>query len=206
MKEKKIVSHASIWIILTIFTITFLLLIVIIFFRHSYVLTNEEVIEKIKDIPIYKSEIEYIIKNSKNEYSENVRLLYYKKLGLRIEFQEDRVKVYKNGYISIEEKENKYEVDEGIDEVYPLASINNILSNEILTIEEGKTEWGDKSYLKVTVKLPFENQHMDYAFIYLDKENQVPVMTQIYDIKDEERIRIIYRSFEKLKKLDENLF
>lgn len=206
MKEKKLVSHVSRWIILTLFTIPFLLLIVIIFFRHSYVLTNEEVIEKIKDIPIYKSEIEYIIKNSKNEYSENVRLLYYKKLGLRIEFQEDRVKVYKNGYISIEEKENKYEVDEGIDEVYPLASINNILSNEILTIEEGKTEWGDKSYLKVTVKLPFENQHMDYAFIYLDKENQIPVMTQIYDVKDEERIRITYRSFEKLKELDKNLF
>lgn len=206
MKEKKIVSHASKWIILTLFTILLLLSIVIIFFRHSYVLTNEEVIEKIKDIPIYKSKIEYIIKNSKNEYSENVRLLYYKKLGLRIEFEEGRVKVYKNGYISIEEKENKYEVDEGIDEVYPLASINNILLNEILTIEEGEEEWGDKSYLKVIVKLPFENQHMDYAFIYLDKENQVPVMTQIYDVKDEERIRITYRSFEKLKELDKNLF
>ena len=140
MKEKKIVSHTSKWIILTLFTILFSLSIVIIFFRHSYVLTNEEVIEKIKDIPIYKSKIEYIIKNSKNEYSENVRLLYYKKLGLRIEFEEGRVKVYKNGYISIEEKENKYEVDEGIDEVYPLASINNILSNEILTIEEGEEE------------------------------------------------------------------
>lgn len=47
---------------------------------------------------------------------------------------------------------------------------------------------------------------MDYAFIYLDKENQVPVMTQIYDVKDEERIRITYRSFEKLKELDKNLF
>lgn len=46
MKEKKIVSHASKWIILTLFTILILLSIVIIFFRHSYVLTNEEVIEK----------------------------------------------------------------------------------------------------------------------------------------------------------------
>ena len=207
MKEpKKRNSHISIWIILSAFTITFFIIILVISFRHSYVLTNEEVVERIKNIPIYKSEIEYTIKNSKNEYSEDINLLYYKKLGLRIEFEQGRVKIYKDGYISVKEKENKYEVDEGIDRVYPLASINNILSNNVLTIEEGQEEWGDKVYIKVIVKLPFENEHMDYAYIFLDKENQIPVVTQIYDVKDKERIRITYKNFEKLKEVDKNLF
>ena len=97
-------------------------------------------------------------------------------------------------------------MDEGIDRVYPLASINNILSNNVLTIEEGQEEWGDKVYIKVIVKLPFENEHMDYAYIFLDKENQIPVVTQIYDVKDKERIRITYKNFEKLKEVDKNLF
>ena len=205
-EEKKRISHISTWIILTLITIPILILVIIIFFRHSYVLTNEEVVKKIKNIPMYKSEIEYTVNNSRSEYSENIRLLYYKNIGLRIEFEKDRVKVYKNGQIFIEESGNEYEANKGVDEVYPLADINNILSNEILTIEEGKDEWGDKIYIKVIVKLPFENQHMEYACIFLDKENQIPLMTQIYDVKDNERIRITYKTFKKLKKLDENLF
>ena len=205
-EEKKRISHINIWIILTLFTIPILILITIIFFRHSYVLTNKEVVERIKNTRMYKSEIEYTVKNSRSEYSENIRLLYYKNMGLRIEFEKDRVKVYKNGQIFVEENGNKYEADKGVDEVYPLADINNILSNEVLTIEEGKEEWGDKIYIKLIVKLPFENEHMDYACIFLDKENQIPLMTQIYDVKDNERIRITYKTFKKLKKLDKNLF
>lgn len=205
-EEKKRISHINIWIILTLFTIPILILIIIIFFRHSYVLTNKEVVERIKNTRMYKSEIEYTVKNSRSEYSENIRLLYYKNMGLRIEFEKDRVKVYKNGQIFVEENGNKYEADKGVDEVYPLADINNILSNEVLTIEEGKEEWGDKIYIKLIVKLPFENEHMDYACIFLDKENQIPLMTQIYDVKDNERIRITYKTFKKLKKLDKNLF
>lgn len=205
-EEKKRISHISIWIILTLLTIPILILVIIIFFRHSYVLTNEEVVERIKNTPMYKSEIEYIVKNSRSEYSENIRLLYYKNMGLRIEFEKDRVKVYKNGQIFVEENGNKYEANKGVDEVYPLADVNNILSNEVLTIEEGKEEWGDKIYIKVIVKLPFENEHMEYACIFLDKENQIPLMTQIYDVKDNERIRITYKTFKKLKKLDKNLF
>ena len=205
-EEKKRISHINIWIILTLFTIPILILIIIIFFRHSYVLTNKEVVERIKNTRMYKSEIEYTIKNSRSEYSENIRLLYYKNMGLRIEFEKDRVKVYKNGQIFVEENGNKYEANKGVDEVYPLADINNILSNEVLTIEEGKEEWGDKIYIKLIVKLPFENEHMDYACIFLDKENQIPLMTQIYDVKDNERIRITYKTFKKLKKLDKNLF
>ena len=205
-EEKKRISHISIWIILTLITIPILILVIIIFFRHSYVLTNKEVVERIKNTRMYKSEIEYTVKNSRSEYSENIRLLYYKNMGLRIEFEKDRVKVYKNGQIFIEESGNEYEANKGVDEVYPLADINNILSNEILTIEEGKEEWGDKIYIKLIVKLPFENEHMDYACIFLDKENQIPLMTQIYDVKDNERIRITYKTFKKLKKLDENLF
>ena len=205
-EEKKRISHINIWIILTLFTIPILILIIIIFFRHSYVLTNKEVVERIKNTRMYKSEIEYTVKNSRSEYSENIRLLYYKNMGLRIEFEKDRVKVYKNGQIFVEENGNKYEANKGVDEVYPLADINNILSNEVLTIEEGKEEWGDKIYIKLIVKLPFENEHMDYACIFLDKENQIPLMTQIYDVKDNERIRITYKTFKKLKKLDKNLF
>ena len=205
-EEKKRISHISIWIILTLFTIPILILMIIIFFRHSYVLTNEEVVKKIKNIPMYKSEIEYIVKNSRNEYSENIRLLYHKNMGLRIEFEEDRVKVYKNGQIFIEENGNEYEANKGVDEVYPLADIHNILSNEVSAIEEGKEEWGDKIYIKVIVKLPFENEHMKYACIFLGKENQIPLMTQIYDVKNNERIRITYKTFKKLKKIDKNLF
>ena len=52
--------------------------------------------------------------------------------GARIEFKDgyDRVKVYKGGEIKVEgNKDEEYILDKDIDIIYPLAFIENILSN-----------------------------------------------------------------------------
>lgn len=205
-KENKRHNHKYIWIIFTLITIPIILIGVIIFFRHNYIPTNEEVIEKVKNTNSYSCNVEYIIKNSKNTYDENVKLIYDKNLGIRIEFDKDRVKIYKDGYISVTDNGDEYELEKNTDVVYPLACISNILDNDIESIQEGKEEWGDKVYIKLRVNLPFQNKHLSYAYIFMDKEEQIPVLTQIYDVNDEERLNIIYKDFKRLKEVDKSLF
>lgn len=205
-KENKRHNHKYIWIIFTLITIPIILIGVIIFFRHNYIPTNEEVIEKVKNTNSYSCNVEYIIKNSKNTYDENVKLIYDKNLGIRIEFDNDRVKIYKDGYISVTDNGDEYELEKNTDVVYPLACISNILDNDIESIQEGKEEWGDKVYIKLRVNLPFQNKHLSYAYIFMDKEEQIPVLTQIYDVNDEERLNIIYKDFKRLKEVDKSLF
>lgn len=205
-KENKRHNHKLIWVIFTLITIPIILISVIVFFRHNYIPTNEEVIEKVKNTNCYSCNVEYIIKNSKNTYDESVKLIYDKNLGIRIEFDNYRVKIYKDGYISVTDNGNEYELEKNTDVVYPLACISNILSNDVESITEGKEEWGDKTYIKLRVNLSFPNKHLSYAYIFIDKEEQIPVLTQIYDVNDEERIKIVYKDFKRLKEVDKSLF
>lgn len=205
-KETKRHNRNLIWIIFTLITIPITLISVIVFFRHNYVPTKEEVIENVKNIDSYSCNVEYVIKNSKNIYDEKVNLIYDKKLGIRIEFDNDRVKIYKDGYISVTDNGDEYELEKNTDIVYPLASISNILANNVENVQEGKEEWGDTIYIKIRVNLPFQNKHLSYAYIFIDKEEKIPVLTQIFDINDEERLNIIYKDFIKLKEVDKSLF
>jgi outer membrane lipoprotein-sorting protein len=47
---------------------------------------------------------------------------------------------------------------------------------------------------------------MTSAKLYINKENKVPIVAKIYDIDKQERVTIIYKDFEYVKKFDEDLF
>lgn len=193
-------------IIIAILLIPFISIFLIIHFRRVVTPTNDEIIQYIIDAKAYKTEATYTIENSKGEFEEEVEIYHKKDLGFRVEFQEDRVKIYKNGYINVQENDEEYEVDEGMDSLYPLGFIGNILSNEIIDINEGTEEWGDIKYLVVDVQLSSKNNHLYKAKVYINKEDKSPIVTKIYNNEDEERVIIVYDDFEYLKDIDKNLF
>ena len=147
-------------IIIAILLIPFISIFLIIHFRRVVTPTNDEIIQYIIDAKAYKTEATYTIENSKGEFEEEVEIYHKKDLGFRVEFQEDRVKIYKDGYIYVQENDEEYVVDEGMDSLYPLGFIGNILSNEIIDINEGTEEWGDIKYLVVDVQLSSKNNHL----------------------------------------------
>jgi outer membrane lipoprotein-sorting protein len=193
------------WAILLL-VIPFISIIIVVIFRHSYFLTNDEIIEEVKNAENYTSKVEYKIKNARGEYKENTTIYYSKEKGMRIEFEEDRVKFYNNGSIRINDNGYEYVLEGDFDKLYPLAFTNNLLLNEIQCIEEGSEEWGDGQYIEVSIELPFKNNHMTSAKLYINKEDKVPIVAKIYDVNKEERVTIIYKDFEYLKKFDEDLF
>lgn len=205
----KILFNKKLIIGILIFTPIFIILLVILF-RNSISPSNESIISDLKNTKLYSSKVNYIFKNSKSQFEENTIQYYSFDKGSRIEFKDgyERVKVYKGGEIKVEEnREGEYSLNKDIDIIYPLAFIENILSNsENTNIKEVKTEWSDSIYLQVDITYNSNNKHLNKAEFFVDKNKGVPVLLKILDDENNERIIITYKDFKKEKSLSEDLF
>ncbi len=209
MNLKKLLFNKKVIMSILVFVPIFAILLVIIC-RHAIMPSNEDVINELKNTKYYSSKVEYVFHNSKSQFEENTIQYYSRDIGSRIEFKDgnERVKVYKGGEIKVEgSQDEEYILDKDIDMIYPLAFIENILSNpQIGEIKEVKSEWGDGVYIQVNMKYDNKNKHLNKAEFYIDKNKQVPVLLKILDDTDKERIVITYKDFKKEKNLSDDLF
>ena len=186
------------------------ILAIIIFSRKMITPSNQEVIDDLYNTRNYSCKVEYTFINSKGEYKENTTQYYSADKGMRIEFENEdgRIKVYKGSDIQIYgENGHDYIVDKNIDEIYPLASIENISNNQIDgELEVVTTEWSDKEYIKVNLDYSNGNKHLDKAEFYVDKKTKTPVLLKIFDDSGKERILVSYTDFKTSKEYDESLF
>lgn len=209
MDSKKTVFNK---IILTTALISIPILVVslVILCRHVITPSNEDIINELKNTKYYSSKVEYIFVNSKSQFEENTTHYYNSDKGARIEFQDgyDRVKVYRGGEIKVEgSQEEEYTLDKDIDIIYPLAFLENILSNpQSGEVSEVKEEWGQGIYLKVDIEYNSKNKHLNKAEFYIDKNKKVPVLLRVLDDSNRERVRITYKDFKKEKSLSDELF
>jgi outer membrane lipoprotein-sorting protein len=182
----------------------------IMVFRNIVTPSNESIINGLKNIKYYSCRVNYIFINSKSQFEEDTMQYYSFDKGSRIEFEngDGRVKVYNGGEIKVEEnREGEYILNKDIDIIYPLAFIENVLSNtENTEVKEVKNEWGDSIYLKVDITYNVNNKHLNKAEFFVDKNKGVPVLLKILDCNNKERIIITYKDFKREKTLDEDLF
>lgn len=204
--NKNGIKHKLIMVL--IMTMPFILLIIVILLRHNVSPTNEDVLENLKNKGKYESIVEYTITNDRGEYTDKTKVYYCDGHGIRIDFGEDLTKIYKEDSIIMNyNKKNKvYEVKRDLDTLYPLAAMSELLKNPILSVEEGNSEWGDLTYLKVDIDLISNNSHLDKATLYVNKTKKEPMLIKIYDNKGVERVKMDYREFTELKKCDEDKF
>ncbi|MBU5454668.1 germination lipoprotein GerS-related protein [Caproiciproducens sp. MSJ-32] len=191
-------------------SIPVIFIILIIIFRLTAEPSNEEIIESLKNIKNYSAKVEYIIKNSRGEEREETNQYYCSEIGGRIDFGEDRIKIYKDDKILVRDNISKkeYEINKNMDNFHSLAFMNEMLNLPMAEgeIKEGQEEWGDTEYIELICEIPFKNEHLDKARIFIDKNNEVPIGVIIYDKKGNDKVRIIYKDFQKLKKMDKELF
>ncbi|CDG00683.1 Putative secreted protein [Clostridium chauvoei JF4335] len=136
-------------------------------------------------------------------------MYYSKDKGARIDFGQDRVKIYKDGNVTVKDNisNKEYTMEEDMDKLHTIALMTNLLSfpMEEGSIEEGQEEWGDTQYIAFTSELFFENDHLDKIKVYVDKNEKVPLGAVIYDKDGKDRVRVIYKDFEKLKEMDDSI-
>lgn len=192
--------------IASLIIIPFISIFLIVVFRVKFYPTNEEIMDSLKGIEYYKADVEYVIKNSHGEYKEDTTIFFGSDMGMRIEFEGDRIKVYKDNSIKVTGDNKEYQVNSSFDYVYPLSFISYILENSVSEVYRGTEEWGDREYLEVVIKLSETNRHISYGKLYIDKKERKPIGIKIYDIDNNESIIIKYNNFTYLKKIDEKLF
>lgn len=189
--------------------IPFISIILVILFRATAEPTNEEIIKSLKEIKCYSTRVEYIIKNTRGEEREETTQYYSKDIGGRIDFGEDRSKIYKDNKVIVKDgiSNKEYTMENDMDEIHSLAFLNKLLSYPIDEngIKEGQEEWGDTAYIEFTCEVFLKNDHLDKVKIFIDKQEKTPIGAIIYDKDGKDRIRIVYRDFEKLKQLGSGL-
>lgn len=189
--------------------IPFISIILTIIIRLTAAPTNEEIISGLRDIKYYKTDVEYVTNNSRGEDKEETTQYFSVDKGARIDFGQDRIKFYKDGNINVKDNisNKEYSVDEELDMLHSLAFMKNLLSYPIEndSIKQGQEEWGEKIYIELTVDLFFENNYFDKAKVFIDKKTQTPIGAIIYDKDGKNRLKIIYKNFEILKDMDNDL-
>jgi outer membrane lipoprotein-sorting protein len=189
--------------------IPILIIVLVIICRNVIIPSNEDIVDELRNTKCYSSKVHYVFKNSKSLFEEDTIQYYSYGKGSRIEFLDDykRVKVYKGGEIKMAGNEDEdYTLDKDIDIIYPLAFVQNILSNpQVGEIKEVKEEWGEGTYLQVNINYNI-NKHLNKAEFYIDKDKRVPVLLKILDDNDKERIVITYKDFKEEKNLNDDLF
>lgn len=137
--------------------IPFISIILVILFRATAEPTNEEIIKSLKEIKCYSTRVEYIIKNTRGEEREETTQYYSKDIGGRIDFGEDRSKIYKDNKVIVKDgiSNKEYTMENDMDEIHSLAFLNKLLSYPIDEngIKEGQEEWGDTAYIEFTCEV-----------------------------------------------------
>ncbi|AOR24678.1 germination lipoprotein GerS-related protein [Clostridium taeniosporum] len=194
----------------TLLLIPIITILLIVLFRHILIPTNEEILNYVKNIKEYSTGVEYTFKNSRGEIKELTTQYYSSNKGLRIEFGQDKktVKVYNKGEIQVKDFQGEeFKLDGNIDVIYPLTSINNVLSNKMLgEIKEGVKEWGDGNYLEVDLKYDMNNKHFEKGKFYIDKKTKSPILLKIFDVNGNERVIATYKDFKIEQNLSDELF
>ena len=197
-------------IITLLLIIPFVSIFLVIIFRGILSPDNEEIIRNLKNIKCYETKVEYIVKNSKGEERENTIQYYSKEEGVRVEFDDDKVKLYKSDGIHVKDNSStgEYVIENDMDILHSMAFMNKILSYPLKSdsIKEGQEEWGDKIYIQVDTELFLSNEHFNSARIFINKKTKTPIGIIIYDKDGNDSVRIIYEDFKVVKEVDKNLF
>ncbi len=196
-------------LLMLLVAIPIILITLVIVLRMTAEPNNDEIIKSLKEIKAYKTEIEFVIKNSRDEERQEAIQYYKKDVGGKIEFGEDRSKIYKDGMILVKDNisNKEYSINDSINDLYSISFLNKLLSYPIDNkgIQDGQEEWGETEYIVFTSELFLKNDNLDKVKIFIDKQKKIPIGAIIYDKKDNDRVRIVYRNFEKLKEIDEEL-
>ena len=197
-------------IITLLLIIPFISIFLVVIFRGILSPSNEDIIRDLKNIKCYETKVEYIVKNSKGEEREETTQYYSKEDGVRIEFADEKVKIYKSDGIHVKDNSStgEYVVDNNMDILHSMAFMNKILSYPLKSesVKEGQEEWGDKIYIQVDTELFLNNEHFNSARIFINKKTKTPIGIITYDKDGNDSMRIIYEDFKILKEVEKELF
>ncbi|MCY6483315.1 germination lipoprotein GerS-related protein [Clostridium aestuarii] len=169
-----------------------------------------KVIQYLKSLNSYTCDVEVHIKNNIQEIDHLCKQFYHKEYGHRLDINKDRVLIYRENDISVKDLNNnsQYTLDKNFDSVYKLSFIGEYIGL-LYTNEEIKYSFEtieDKMYQLIYLDIPGNNSNISSAIMYVNLENDFPDKIVIYNRKEKECIRFVYKNFSPNTDIQEEIF
>lgn len=195
-------------LILSVFLSIFLCLTAAGCGRKEY--HNEDALNLLKSMDSCSSDFELSIKNDKGNIDYSGKQYYDKRYGCRLELGKDRIYIYKNNniYVNDIKSGSKYVLDKDFDELFRLGFISEYIAllytNEDIKYETKTTDGISYEIVKLTI--PGINPSLSRAELYVDSQTGIPDKILIYDKEDKQKVIIRYKNFNAETKLSEDIF
>lgn len=196
--------------VLMVFTIIIIILPIAICGCGKKQKNTEEVIDYLKNIDTYSCDIEMYVTNDKQNIVYDGRQYYSRNLGYRFEINGERVLLYigKNIYVKDLKSQFQYTTEKDFDNMYKLSFIGEYIGL-LYTNEEVKNSFKNvdgKEFQVIELIIPGGNRNVHKAELYVNLENYLPDKLLVYDYKNKEKVKVIYKNFLVNSKLDGDLF
>lgn len=169
-----------------------------------------EITNFLKDIDGYSTDFVMETKNDKQVITQEGKQFYKKEQGYRLELGQDRVFIYKEDKIYVQDIKNnfKYTLDKDFNNGYRISFIKEYIKL-LYTNEEIKYAFKDiegKKYQLIELLIPGGSSETSKAVMYVDTKTYFPQWILVYDEKNNERIKITFNNFQAGPELNGDLF
>lgn len=164
----------------------------------------------LKNLDSYSTNFNMEIKNDRQTINYTGKQYYLKNSGYRLDLGQDRVFVYKDDKIFVNDIKNKlkYTTDRDFDVLFRLSLIQEYIGL-LYTDEDIKYSFKDSNGIKyelIDLVIPGTNREISKAVLYINLKDYTPERIIIYDVDNKETVRINYTSFAADADLKEDMF
>ncbi|ADL51019.1 germination lipoprotein GerS-related protein [Clostridium cellulovorans] len=172
--------------------------------------TNEEVLDYLKDIDGYSSDVTMEYKNSRQTSKDKCKQFYLKNYGYRVEINGERVLLFNKEKLIVNNLKtgHSFETSKEFDEIYRYTFFKDFI-NLLYTEQEIRTsivKEGTKEYIKLSLIMLRNNNNINSGDLFIDNDSLVPYKLVIYNNKGEITLTAKYDNFVINKEVDKNLF
>lgn len=195
-----------------------LLIFPVIFFVFSLVFISckhaedksRKSLEFIKSLRSYSCDCTVALENDRQILEYNCKQYYNRKLGGRIEIDENRILTYKNDKIYVRDLKSgiKYTLDKDFDTIFRISMIGEYV-HLMYTNEEIKTFVKDIDGIEYTIvelSIPGMNRNLNKGKLYINNRDNLPEKLEILDFKNREKVRVTYKNFNPNVEFNDKLF
>lgn len=174
------------------------------FYQKLFKETPENIMTRFKKIKLYSCDVEYMIKNPREETVQKAVLKSEGQGKVTLSFDDGRAFKYsdKDIVLSNDNTKEKFTLSKEFDKFYKLSFVENIrelflLNGENLKINYNKEE--NLGYLEAEYQLYDNNKELNKCKLFISTKDSTPVEMIIFDDTGAERIKVKYSNFKMIK-------
>lgn len=195
---------------LLILAVIFFAIIAGIFFYKTNKKPHMKSIDVLRNIQSYKCDCTVKVKNTNQEIEENFKQYYKKNVGAKLEFNDKKILLFKDGKIHVNDEKNgsKYSLDKDFDKIFKISIIGEFIrlmyTNDEVKMYTKNIDGIEYDVIELTI--PGINRNLYKGRLYVEKQEHIPANLEILNVLGSKRVNIQYKDFQPNVELYDNIF